>query len=87
MACRPVKVAKSTVAPPTHLEHEARSGMTSDDSGAQDRRETRAAKQEERTRGYGEAQADHDASQKAIEEKTVRLKALRLAKDKANEKP
>ncbi|MCJ2033739.1 hypothetical protein [Methylobacterium sp. J-068] len=57
--------------------------MTSDDSGAQDRRETTAAKHLERDRQYGEARAAHDAAQQALEEKPARLKALRLAKKKA----
>ena len=57
--------------------------MTSDDSGAQDRRETKAAKHLERARAGGEARADYDANQQATEDKTVRLKALRLAKEKA----
>ncbi|MCJ2035622.1 hypothetical protein [Methylobacterium sp. J-068] len=59
--------------------------MTSDDSGAQDRRETKAAKHLERDRQYGEARADHATAQQAIEEKTARLKALRLAKKKADQ--
>lgn len=58
--------------------------MTSDDGSAQDRRETKAAKQQERSREGGEARADYDAVQQATEDKTVRLKALRLAKDKAD---
>jgi len=57
--------------------------MTSDDSGAQDRCETKAAKHLERDRVGGEARADYDANQQATEDKTVRLKALRLAKEKA----
>jgi hypothetical protein len=56
----------------------------SDDSGAQDRRETKAAKHLERARAGGEARADHDAAQQAIEDKTIRLKALRLAKEKGD---
>lgn len=55
--------------------------MTSDDSGAQDRRETKAAKHLERARAGGEARADYDAVRQATEDKTVRLKALRLAKE------
>ena len=58
--------------------------MTSDDSGAQDRRETKAAKLQERARFGGEARAEYDAAQQATEDKTVRLKALRLAKEKAH---
>lgn len=58
----------------------ARSG----DSGAQDRRETKAAKHLERARAGGEARADYDATQQATEDKTARLKALRLAKEKAD---
>lgn len=58
--------------------------MTSDDSGAWDRRETKAAKHLERARAGGEAQADYDATQQATEDKTVRLKALRLAKENAD---
>ena len=65
--------------------------MTTDDSGAQDRRETKAAKHLERARAGGEARADYDATQQATEDKTVRLKALRLTKEmadkKADEKP
>ena len=57
--------------------------MTSDDSGAQDRREKKSAKHLERARAGGEARADYDAVQQATEEKTVRLKAARLAKEKA----
>ncbi|KQP29838.1 hypothetical protein ASF49_14215 [Methylobacterium sp. Leaf104] len=57
--------------------------MTSDDSGAQDRRETKAAKHLEKARAGGEARADYDATQQAVEDKTVRLKALRLAKENA----
>ena len=55
--------------------------MTSDDNGAQDRRETKAAKHLERARAGGEARADYDAVRQATEDKTVRLKALRLAKE------
>jgi hypothetical protein len=58
--------------------------MTSDDSGAQDRRETKAAKHLERAREGGEARADYDAVQQATEDKTMRLKAARLAKEKAD---
>jgi hypothetical protein len=58
--------------------------MTGDDSAAQDRRETRAAKLQEKAREGGEARADYDAAQQATENKTVRLKALRLAKDQAD---
>lgn len=58
--------------------------MTDDDSGAQDRRETRAAKQLDRASAGGEARADHEAAQQAVEDKTVRLEALRLAKEKAD---
>lgn len=58
--------------------------MTSDDSGAQDRRETKAAKHLERARAGGEARADYDAVRQATEDKTVRLKALRLAKKEAD---
>ena len=58
--------------------------MTSDDSGAQDRRETRAAKHLERAREGGEARADYDAVKQATEDKTVRLKALRLDKAKTD---
>ncbi|GJD76212.1 hypothetical protein [Methylobacterium goesingense] len=60
--------------------------MTDDDSGAQDRRETKAARHLERARAGGEARADYDATQQATEHKTVRLKALRLAKEKADKK-
>jgi hypothetical protein len=60
--------------------------MTSNDSGAQDRRETKVAKQQERAREGGEARAEYDAAQQATEDKTVRLKALRLAKEKADDK-
>lgn len=56
--------------------------MTTDDSGAQDRRETKAAKHLEKAREGGEARADYEATQQATEDKTVRLKALRLAKEK-----
>ncbi|WP_156375753.1 hypothetical protein [Methylobacterium sp. Leaf125] len=59
--------------------------MTSDDSGAQDRRETKAAKQQEKAREGGEARADYEAVQQATEDKTVRLKALRLAKEEADQ--
>ncbi|WP_156394239.1 hypothetical protein [Methylobacterium sp. Leaf94] len=58
--------------------------MSSDDSGAQDRRETKAAKHLERARAGGEAPADYDATQQATEDKTARLKTLRLAKEKAD---
>lgn len=58
--------------------------MSRDDSGAQDRRETKAAKQQEKARVGGEARADYDAAQQATEDKTVRLKALRLAKEQAD---
>ena len=58
--------------------------MTSDDSDAQDRRETRAAKHLERAREGGEARADYDAVKQATEDKTVRLKALRLDKAKTD---
>ncbi|MCK2056670.1 hypothetical protein [Methylobacterium sp. 37f] len=58
--------------------------MTSDDSSAQDRRETRAAKLLEKAREGGEARADYDATQQATEDKTVRLKALWLAREQAD---
>ncbi|MCK2056707.1 hypothetical protein [Methylobacterium sp. 37f] len=58
--------------------------MTSDDSSAQDRRETKAAKHLEKAREGGEARADYDAAQQATDDKTVRLKALRLAKEQAD---
>ena len=58
--------------------------MPTDDSGAQDHRETKAAKHLERARAGGEARADYDAVQQATEDKTVRLKALRLAKEMAD---
>ena len=58
--------------------------MTRDDSGAQDRRETKAAKHLERARAGGEARAEYDATQQATEDKTARLKALRLAKEKSD---
>jgi hypothetical protein len=58
--------------------------MTSDDSGAQDRRETRIARLQEKAREGGEARADYDATQQATKDKTVRLKALRLAKEQAD---
>ncbi|WP_156389740.1 hypothetical protein [Methylobacterium sp. Leaf465] len=58
--------------------------MSSNDSGAQDRRETKAAKYLERARAGGEARADYDATQQATEDKTARLKTLRLAKEKAD---
>ena len=58
--------------------------MMDDDSGAQDRRETKAAKLLERARAGGEARADYDANNQATEDKTARLKALRLAKEKAD---
>ena len=61
--------------------------MANDDSGAQDRRETKAAKHLDKAIEGGKARADYDAAQHAIEEKTARLKLLRLAKDKADEKP
>jgi len=54
--------------------------MTSDDSGAWDRRETKAVQQQEKAR-IGEAvKAEYDATQQATEDKTMRLKALRLAR-------
>jgi hypothetical protein len=58
--------------------------MTSDDSGAQDRRETKAAKHLERARAGGEAKADYAAVKQATDDKTVRLKALRLDKAKTD---
>lgn len=58
--------------------------MTRDESGAQDRRETKAAKHLESARLGGEGRADYDAIQQATDDKTVRLKALRLAKEKAD---
>lgn len=58
--------------------------MTSNDSGAQDRRETKAVKHLERARAGAEARVDYDATQQATEDKTVHLKALRLAKEKAD---
>ena len=48
--------------------------MTRDDSGAQDRRETKAAKHLERARAGGEARAEYDATQQATEDKTARLR-------------
>lgn len=57
--------------------------MTSDDSGAWDRRETKAVQQQEKAR-IGEAvKAEYDATQQATEDKTMRLKALRLAREEA----
>ncbi|WP_264051553.1 hypothetical protein [Methylobacterium flocculans] len=65
--------------------------MTDDDSGAQDRRDTRAAGLLQRAHMGAEARANYEAAQQATEDKTVRLKALRLAKEmadkKADEKP
>lgn len=58
--------------------------MASDDSGAQDRRETKAAKHLERALAGSEARAEYDATQQATEDKTARLKALRLAREKAD---
>ncbi|WP_245436608.1 hypothetical protein [Methylobacterium sp. V23] len=39
---------------------------------------------QEKAREGGEARADYDATQQATEDKTVRLKALRLAKEHAD---
>ncbi|WP_336487759.1 hypothetical protein [Methylobacterium nigriterrae] len=51
------------------------------DSGIRDRAETRAAKQQEREIAGAAAWADHDAAQAAVEAKTQRLRALRLARE------
>jgi hypothetical protein len=59
--------------------------MTSDDSGVQDRRETRSAKLREKAREGGEARADYDAAQQATEDNTMRLKALRLKNEQADQ--
>jgi hypothetical protein len=58
--------------------------MARDDAGAQDRRDTKAAKQQERDRIGGEARAEYEAAQQATEDKTVRLKAPRLVREKAD---
>jgi hypothetical protein len=68
--------------------------MTTADYGLRERAEIRAAKKQERAetvaaelveqaRKGGEARAAYDAARQATEDKTVRLKALRLAKEKA----
>ena len=44
----------------------------------------RADRLQEKAREGGEARADYDATQQATEDKTVRLKALRLAKEQAD---
>jgi hypothetical protein len=77
-------MVKSTVGPSRSITSRKAVAMTSDDSGAQDRRETRAAKHLEKAREGGEARADYEATQQATEDKTVRLKALRLAKVRAD---
>ncbi|KAB1077896.1 hypothetical protein [Methylobacterium soli] len=55
------------------------------DSGVRDRAETRAAKQQERSIAGAAAWADHEATQNAVEVKTQRLRALRLAREAAGE--
>ena len=55
------------------------------DSGVRDRAETRAAKQQERNIAGAAAWADHEAEQNAIEVRTQRLRALRLAREAAGE--
>jgi len=77
-------MVKSTVAPSRSITSRKASTMTSDDSGDQDRREAKAAKHLEKAREGGEARADYEATQRATEDKTVRLKALRLAKEQAD---
>ncbi|KAB1071627.1 hypothetical protein [Methylobacterium planeticum] len=51
------------------------------DSGIRDRAETRAAKQQERSIAGAAAWADHEATQNAIEARTQRLRAERLARE------
>ncbi|MEA1832136.1 hypothetical protein U8607_08570 [Methylobacterium durans] len=51
------------------------------DSGTRDRAETRAAKQREREVAGAAAWQDHEAEQRAIEERTQRLRAMRLARE------
>ncbi|MDR7039872.1 hypothetical protein J2X36_004650 [Methylobacterium sp. BE186] len=46
-----------------------------------DRVETRAAKVADRQRVAQEARAEHEQQQRARDEKTERLKAMRLARD------
>jgi hypothetical protein len=48
--------------------------MANDDSSAKDRRETKAAKQQERAREGGEARTGYDAVQQATVDKTASLK-------------
>lgn len=48
------------------------------------RAETAAAKLEEQARKGVEARAAYDAAQQATEDKTARLKVLRLVKEKAD---
>ncbi|MGU3536271.1 hypothetical protein [Methylobacterium sp. A54F] len=55
------------------------------DSGSRDRAETRAAKQQERAVAGAAAWADHEAEQRAVEERTQRLKAERLAREAAGD--
>jgi hypothetical protein len=60
--------------------------MTSDNSDAQDRREAKAAGLRDRARMGSEARANYEAAQQATEDKTVRLKALRLVKEQTDKK-
>jgi hypothetical protein len=48
-----------------------------------DRAEAAFKKKDERLREGGQAMAQYEADQRAVREKTVRLRALRLARDAA----
>lgn len=53
------------------------------DSGAQDRAETKAAKQQERSLAGVSAWADHNAKQELVEDNLARQRAMRLDRDRA----
>lgn len=55
----------------------------SNGSGDPDKARLRAERQFAQAEAGAQARAEHDAAAKAVEEKTVRLKALRLAKEAA----
>ncbi|GEP11740.1 hypothetical protein [Methylobacterium gnaphalii] len=55
--------------------------MTTEDPTAKIRTEDRAERAERLARDGAQAMADHVAQIKAVDERTVRLRALRLAKE------
>ncbi|GJD84893.1 hypothetical protein [Methylobacterium haplocladii] len=54
---------------------------TTDDPTAKNRAEDRAERAERMARDGAQAMADHKAATKAVDDRTVRLRAMRLAKE------